>query len=681
MKLRSKILAMSSVLAAALIASAALGAAFASAAGDQAAGKQLFTSTGCGGCHTLADAGASGKSASNLDTLKPSFEVTLNSLINSPSGMPSNNLSAQQREDLATYVVAVAGMQAPGSDTGGNTGSDFTGGGKSSTVSVKLKGWKIKISPKKVSAGVVTFRVSNRSRGLHQFAIQRVSKKSKSKKSSTRAKSRTRAQWSAARANRLKRWRSWLKRCKSRKRGLKGNMCKIKPGHTRKIKRRLASGTYRAINAVPGSYTKGRGVKFTVTEATAAAQTATPAVPATEPGLPPLSPDAQAYVDAGCAGCHSLDDARATSTVATPLDVAKPSYDTVKEVVTDGMLFKFQSGSVADLEEMPAYSASLSPQQIHDMANYVSTVTGGGDGSSQPAGRQDFLLTGCASCHTFADVGGTASDPGGSESYSNLDVAKANKATVVSFLEKGAHHMPVYKEAPGTKNPRQLNPTELDDVATYVSNETGGSAEPDGPRQTYLVKGCNSCHTLADAGGVGERASSLDVGKPHYDTTMRILEHNMGTSGSVSPKRWGLTPGMPSRKSYTAQEKTDIATYVASATGASELPTTGRQLSLVGGCGNCHEIADTDGLAQGTPVGENLDEKHPSTAWVDWVLTNGIGPQPPDDVTVGMPMYLSVPAWVGVDPVWGDVDSTDVDEKFSEAEIDLMSAYIDSVTG
>ena len=37
-----------------------------------AAGKQVFASAGCGGCHTLKDAGATGNVGPNLDQLKPS---------------------------------------------------------------------------------------------------------------------------------------------------------------------------------------------------------------------------------------------------------------------------------------------------------------------------------------------------------------------------------------------------------------------------------------------------------------------------------------------------------------------------------------------------------------------------------------------------------------------------------
>ncbi len=46
------------------------------AEGDPAAGKEIFVgSAGCGGCHTLSDAGTSGTVGPNLDSLQPSYDA------------------------------------------------------------------------------------------------------------------------------------------------------------------------------------------------------------------------------------------------------------------------------------------------------------------------------------------------------------------------------------------------------------------------------------------------------------------------------------------------------------------------------------------------------------------------------------------------------------------------------
>jgi len=83
------------------------------AGGEQtaAAGKEVFTSN-CAGCHTLADAGANGQQAPNLDELRPSEAVVERQVTNGGSKMPAfkDKLSAEQIQAVATYVSSVAGQ-------------------------------------------------------------------------------------------------------------------------------------------------------------------------------------------------------------------------------------------------------------------------------------------------------------------------------------------------------------------------------------------------------------------------------------------------------------------------------------------------------------------------------------------------------------------------------------------
>jgi cytochrome c553 len=82
------------------------------AAGDAAAGKEVFLgSSACGGCHTLADAGATGTVGPNLDDAQPSAELVVDRVTNGQGGMPSfsSTLSEQQIADVAAYVSSVAG--------------------------------------------------------------------------------------------------------------------------------------------------------------------------------------------------------------------------------------------------------------------------------------------------------------------------------------------------------------------------------------------------------------------------------------------------------------------------------------------------------------------------------------------------------------------------------------------
>jgi mono/diheme cytochrome c family protein len=74
-------------------------------------GKQVFASAGCGGCHTLKDAGSSGNVGPNLDQLKPS-EARVEKQVEIGGGpMPAfkNSLTPAQIKAVATYVASVAG--------------------------------------------------------------------------------------------------------------------------------------------------------------------------------------------------------------------------------------------------------------------------------------------------------------------------------------------------------------------------------------------------------------------------------------------------------------------------------------------------------------------------------------------------------------------------------------------
>jgi cytochrome c553 len=69
------------------------------------------------------------------------------------------------------------------------------------------------------------------------------------------------------------------------------------------------------------------------------------------------------FATAGCESCHTLADAGSTGTVGPNLDERQPSYDKVVERVTEGK------------SPMPSFKATLTPQQIQDVAAYVSSVT------------------------------------------------------------------------------------------------------------------------------------------------------------------------------------------------------------------------------------------------------------------------------------------------------------------
>jgi mono/diheme cytochrome c family protein len=74
-------------------------------------GKQVFASAGCGGCHTLKAAGASGNVGPNLDQLKPSKDVVAHQVTVGGGAMPAfkGQLSDAQIAAVAEYVAGNAG--------------------------------------------------------------------------------------------------------------------------------------------------------------------------------------------------------------------------------------------------------------------------------------------------------------------------------------------------------------------------------------------------------------------------------------------------------------------------------------------------------------------------------------------------------------------------------------------
>jgi len=78
--------------------------------GDAAAGKAVFASAGCGGCHTLKAAKASGNVGPNLDQLKPSFDQVEHQVETGGGAMPSfkGALSDKQIADVSAFVSSSA---------------------------------------------------------------------------------------------------------------------------------------------------------------------------------------------------------------------------------------------------------------------------------------------------------------------------------------------------------------------------------------------------------------------------------------------------------------------------------------------------------------------------------------------------------------------------------------------
>jgi mono/diheme cytochrome c family protein len=74
--------------------------------GDASAGAQVFSTAGCGGCHTLSAAGSSGNVGPNLDDAKPDRPLIVDRVTHGQGAMPSfgDQLSEKQIADVAEYV-------------------------------------------------------------------------------------------------------------------------------------------------------------------------------------------------------------------------------------------------------------------------------------------------------------------------------------------------------------------------------------------------------------------------------------------------------------------------------------------------------------------------------------------------------------------------------------------------
>jgi mono/diheme cytochrome c family protein len=82
--------------------------------GDATAGKKIFAAQGCGGCHTLADAGANGTVGPNFDQAKPDYRLATARVTLGKGAMPSfkDRLSDQEIANVAAYVVTATGGDA-----------------------------------------------------------------------------------------------------------------------------------------------------------------------------------------------------------------------------------------------------------------------------------------------------------------------------------------------------------------------------------------------------------------------------------------------------------------------------------------------------------------------------------------------------------------------------------------
>ena len=172
-----------------------------------------------------------------------------------------------------------------------------------------------------------------------------------------------------------------------------------------------------------------------------------------------------------------------------------------------------------------------------------------------------------------------------------------------------------------------------------------GSGDKTRGRELF-IKGCGSCHTLADAGTTGTIGPNLDY------AFLQSRKDGLGESTIVQVVRGQIAypvvdppvegvQGMPA-DIFTGQDAEDVAAYVASVAGLDvdgdgtpdsgsggggidPEETDGKALFAAAGCGGCHALAAADATGA---VGPNLDETKPSQELVVDRVTNGRGGMP-----------------------------------------------------
>ena len=185
-------------------------------------------------------------------------------------------------------------------------------------------------------------------------------------------------------------------------------------------------------------------------------------------------------------------------------------------------------------------------------------------------------------------------------------------------------------------------------LALAACGGTVGYSEGTGDRirgKELFVKGCGSCHELADAGASGQIGPNLDFAFVQSrldglgeETIQQVVRGQIAYPVVDPPTE---IQGMPA-DIYEGQDAEDVATYVASVAGLDSSgkpidPTNppkpappdggndGESIFASAGCGGCHTLAAAG--SSGT-VGPNLDEAKPSKELAVDRVTNGRGGMP-----------------------------------------------------
>ncbi len=111
---------------------------------------------------------------------------------------------------------------------------------------------------------------------------------------------------------------------------------------------------------------------------------------------------------------------------------------------------------------------------------------------------------------------------------------------------------------PAVTTPAVTTPAVTTPAVTTPAETTPAAGKGDAAagKEVFASAGCESCHTLADAGSNGTVGPNLDAAKPSYDRVVTRVTNGKG----VMP---------PFKEQLTEKQIQDVAAYVSSVAGSS----------------------------------------------------------------------------------------------------------------
>jgi mono/diheme cytochrome c family protein len=215
-----------------------------------------------------------------------------------------------------------------------------------------------------------------------------------------------------------------------------------------------------------------------------AGEAVTETAPGGEPTGPPVEGDPAAgralFASLGCGGCHAFEAAGTDASVGPNLDESLEGDDAahVRESIVDPSAQVVRGFQPL----MPDQFGDLSDEQLDDLIAFLlggggaettpteteptPTETGGAaEGGDPGAGKSVFAAQGCASCHTFAPAGSTATvGPNLDESLEGDDATSIRQSIVEPSAEVVSGFQPIMPGDYGQK----LSEKQLNDLIAFL---------------------------------------------------------------------------------------------------------------------------------------------------------------------------------------------------------------------